>query len=60
MAHNMTSQLEGVNLHKLNVSFTKRGGILDEYIGRSAHIQLIENETLMRMFVHRYWEVFTQ
>lgn len=58
MAHNLTIQLQNVNLHKLNINYTKRGGILDEALGRSAHIQLIENETLMKMFVYRYWEVF--
>mmetsp|Transcript_13202 Transcript_13202/g.19270 ORF Transcript_13202/g.19270 Transcript_13202/m.19270 type:complete len:671 (-) Transcript_13202:35-2047(-) len=57
MADNITNKLAMKNLIKIDVNF-KLNRSLDTMIGRSAHLQLLENEGFVRMIVFRYPEFF--
>ena len=57
MAHNLLQKLTMQNLIKLDVHF-KLNKSLDSMIGRSAHMQLLENENFLRLLVYRYPEFF--
>lgn len=57
MAHNLLQKLSKHNLIKLDVQF-KLAKSIDSIIGRSAHIQMVENQNFLQMLVYRYPEFF--
>lgn len=57
MAHNLLQKLTMQNLIKLDIHFKLKKSI-DTMIGRSAHLQLLENEHFLRMLVYHYPEFF--
>ena len=57
MAHNLLQKLTMQNLIKLDVHF-KLDKSIDSMIGRSAHMQMLENEYFLKLLVYRYPEFF--
>ena len=43
---------------RLDVNFRIEGMNLDSFIGRTAHMLLLENEQFIETFVNKYREVF--
>lgn len=58
MASKILSNIAIERLHRLDVNFHLRGKSLDTLIGRTAHIQFLENEQFLHMLVHMYPEFF--
>ena len=58
MAARILSQIAIERLHRLDVNFYLKGKSLDTLIGRTAHIQFLENEQFLHMLVHMYPEFF--
>lgn len=59
MCKNFLRSLKIDNLYRVDVEFdTDSSGTLDRLIGRSAHINFIENENLAKMLLNRYGEFF--
>ena len=59
MAHNILQKLTTQNIIKIDVHFKLKRSV-DSMIGRSAHMQLLENENFLRMLVYKYSEFFTE
>jgi len=57
MAHNLLSRLNVHKVVKIDVNFKLKRSI-DTIIGRSAHLQLLENEAFIKMLVYRFPEFF--
>ena len=55
MARNLLGRLRGKELVRVDVSLEIEGKSVDNIIGRTAHIQMIENVELIRMLVLRYF-----
>lgn len=59
MVENMLGHLKTDRIHRIDVSFDLTGGYfyvvnfrtLDNFIGRAAHIEFLENQTLMKIYV---------
>ncbi|KAL4470949.1 hypothetical protein ABPG72_013536 [Tetrahymena utriculariae] len=45
-------------IHRVDVSFEIPGKVLDNFIGRAAHIQFLENEALMKMILSDFKNIF--
>ena len=58
MAKNLMSKITSANptikLCRLDASFMFQTHGLNTFIGREAHLQFLENETLLRMLAYRY------
>lgn len=58
MCKNVLGSLQTDNLYRIDVSFDTEGsGAMDRFIGRTAHINFIENENLAKMLLKRYGEI---
>lgn len=57
MASNILSRLNMQKLIRLDVNFKVPGNI-DSWIGRKAHIEMLENSGFLKMLVYRYPEFF--
>ena len=61
MANNVLNNLEKCEkLYRLEVDFKIEGANFDSMIGRTAHIQLLESNTLMRVLIHKYENIFCE
>ena len=60
MAKNILKEVKCDNLIRLDVNFKIEESSLDSWIGRTAHIQVIECVPFMEMMIHRYKEVFCE
>ena len=58
MARNLLKKLDGKELLRIDVSLEISGKTVDNLIGRTAHIQMIENVELIKMLVLRYRDIF--
>ena len=58
MVSNMLSQVTCQSILRVNVDFEIKDGSLGSYIGRTAHVQFIENRKLINIIVHRYPQFF--
>jgi pimeloyl-ACP methyl ester carboxylesterase len=58
MAKNVMSRIKPDILYRLDVNFKIIGKTIDSWIGRAAHILLLENEALMRLIIYRYSNFF--
>jgi pimeloyl-ACP methyl ester carboxylesterase len=58
MAHNILQKLTRQNIVKLDVHFKLKKS-LETMIGRSAHLQILENENFLKILVFHYPEFFT-
>ncbi|CAD7970957.1 unnamed protein product [Amoebophrya sp. A120] len=58
MARNLLQKVKPEKLLRLNVNFFIAEQSLDSIIGRAAHIQFLENQTLMKMIVTHYPYLF--
>lgn len=59
MASNLLSSLTTDTLFRIDIHFRITEKSLDTFIGRAAHIQFLESQTLMKMILLRYPEFFT-
>jgi hypothetical protein len=58
MARNLLSNLPLDVLYRINVDFCITEKNLDSFIGRTAHIQFLECQNVMRMIIYRFKEFF--
>ena len=58
MARNILNDLPLQNLYRIDVNFMITSKTMDSLIGRTAHIQFLENEQFMRMLIYRFLEFF--
>jgi hypothetical protein len=58
MASRILSQVAVDRLYRLDVNFKLKGRGLDMLIGRTAHIQFLENEQFLDMLAKLYPEFF--
>jgi hypothetical protein len=58
MADRILGTLSPTQLCRLDVSFKISGKSLDSLIGRTAHIQFLENEGFLRVLAFRYPDFF--
>jgi hypothetical protein len=59
MCENILSSLSTDTLYRIDVKFNiEDSNTIDRIIGRSAHINFIENEKLAKMLLMRYAELF--
>lgn len=59
MAANILMQLQKPQLFRLDVNFSMKKRNIDSMIGRKAHIQFLENESLLRTLVFAYSQFFS-
>ena len=59
MAGNLLASLNTDTLFRIDINFRITEKSLDTFIGRAAHIQFLESQTLMKMILLRYPEFFT-
>ena len=59
MANSLLSGISAECLYRLDINFRISEKSLDSFIGRAAHIQFLENQTLMKMIIYRYPELFS-
>ena len=59
MAKNILGGLKSKMLFRLDVNFRIKDKNLDSWIGRTAHIQFLENQQFMKMLIHRYRDFFS-
>ncbi|CAG9316223.1 unnamed protein product [Blepharisma stoltei] len=59
MASNLLSLMSVDTLYRLDINFKIAEKSLDSFIGRAAHIQFLENQTLMKMIIYRYPELLS-
>ncbi len=59
MVNNILSKTNRLDsLYRLDVNFNIEETNLDSFIGRTAHIQFLECEQVMKMLIHRFKEIF--
>jgi hypothetical protein len=58
MAKNILSQLVSTEVTRINVALNITAKNIDSVIGRTAHLQFMENESLIRMLVYAYPQFF--
>lgn len=58
MARNILSGLPIDVLYRMDVNFRINEKNLDSFIGRTAHIQFLECQQLMKMLIYRFKEFF--
>ena len=58
MARNLLSGLPLDVLYRIDVDFRISEKNLDSFIGRTAHIQFLECQTVMKMLIYRFKEFF--
>lgn len=58
MAENILIQLQHPQLLRLDINFSLKKRNIDSMIGRKAHIQFLENESLVRTLVFAYSQFF--
>tara|TARA_B110000285_G_C14936041_1_gene519636 strand:- start:47 stop:226 length:180 start_codon:yes stop_codon:yes gene_type:complete len=59
MAKNILGGMNSKMLFRLDVNFKIKDKNLDAWIGRTAHIQFLENQQFMKMLIHRYRDFFS-
>eukprot|EP00826_Nyctotherus_ovalis_P046944 TRINITY_DN5345_c0_g2_i2.p1 TRINITY_DN5345_c0_g2~~TRINITY_DN5345_c0_g2_i2.p1 ORF type:complete len:520 (-),score=95.69 TRINITY_DN5345_c0_g2_i2:50-1609(-) len=58
MANNILSQIKAQALHRIDVGFNIKKSTINSFIGREAHLQFLENETLLKLLAYRYASTF--
>ena len=58
MVNSLLSNVPFNVLYRLDVNFNIEETNIDSMIGRTAHIQFLENEEVLRMIVSRYKVIF--
>jgi len=58
MAQNILGTLPADVLYRIDVDFRIEETNLDSFIGRTAHIQFLECQNMMKMLIHRFREFF--
>jgi hypothetical protein len=54
MAQNLLGQVQVKLIYRIDVNFNIVDKNMDSWIGRTAHIQFLENQQFMKMMVYRY------
>lgn len=58
MVSNILSEINAPSILRVNVDFEIKDGSIDSFIGRTAHVQFIENKRLINIIVNRYPQFF--
>jgi len=58
MAHNILSRIKSNKLYRVDVVFNIKKTSINSLIGREAHLQFLENKTLLKMLTYRYSNLF--
>ena len=58
MASNILDKLQVDVIYRIDVDFRIEETNLDSFIGRTAHIQFLECQNMMKMLIHRFKEFF--
>ena len=58
MAQNILDKLPIEVMYRVDVDFRITENNLDSFIGRTAHIQFLECQNMMKMLIHRFKEFF--
>ena len=56
MTWNLLGKLKTKLVYRLDVDFDLKSKNMDDYVGRTAHMKLLDNEKFINMLVHRYKE----
>lgn len=59
MVQNMMKKLTKAKIVKIDANFKIDERSIDTFIGRTAHIQLVECETFIQLIVEKYSQFFT-
>lgn len=54
MTWNLLGRLKTKLVYRLDVDFHITAKNVDDYVGRTAHMKLLDNEVFIDMLVHRY------
>ena len=54
MINNFNENLEQTTVYRVDINFDLNYHTFDEFIGRKAHIQYLENSELMKILIYRY------
>ena len=54
MIDNFNENLEQTTVYRVDINFDLKYHTFDEFIGRKAHIQYLENSELMKILISRY------
>ena len=58
MVENMMNKLNNEIIHRIDVDFEKSDHkVIDNIIGRHAHILFIEDQTMMKMIAHTFHQL---
>ena len=58
MALNILSKLTNISLKRIDVNFLIQEKNFDTFIGRTAHIQFLENTDFMKIFFYNIEDLF--
>jgi len=58
MAENILNKLSIDKVHRIDVNYLIKGQSFDSWIGRSAHIEMLENDAMMQMLVYACAQFF--
>lgn len=58
MVTNIIGNIKAKSLIRVNIKFNGMNSNLDTFLGRAAHIQYLENDTLVKILVSRYESCF--
>jgi len=58
MASNILSQIKASALYRIDVAFRIKSAGINTFIGRTAHIEFLENKVLMQLIAYRYAHLF--
>ena len=58
MAQNVMEKITADVVYRIDVDFRIEENNLDSFIGRTAHIQFLECQNMMKMLIHRFKEFF--
>lgn len=54
MSWNLLGKLQTKLVYRLDVDFHITTTNVDDYVGRTAHLKLLDDEVFIEMLVHRY------
>jgi len=54
MANNILSRIKAESLYRIDVAFNIKKTSINSFIGREAHLQFLENETLLKLIAYSY------
>jgi hypothetical protein len=58
MASNLVGRMSATSLMRVDVNYVFDKKNFDYFIGRSAHIQMLDNKKLIKTLIFHFWDVF--